>query len=325
MFRAIALTLLIATSAAAQVPDEMSVTKPVPKFRNDSYGPHQRHVFDLWQAKSDKPTSLLIFFHGGGFVGGDKWTLHRPMLDAALETGISVASANYRKSSHAIAPASMLDGARLVQFVRLNAKRYNIDPNRIALCGNSAGAGITLWVAFHNDLADPQNEDPVLRQSSRVQAAAVIGGQCSYDPRFIREVVGGRAWEHPALPMLHGIKPEEMDTPEAHKKFEEAAAITYLTKDDPPVIGWYGESAEPLKPGPNLGPNLYYPDFGKQLPGQDNPGKGIHHPKFGFHLQEKMRALGIDCEIKLRENYPNVEQRDANAEKDIVDFLKKHL
>jgi len=125
--------------------------------------------------------------------------------------------------------------------------------------------------------------------------------------------------------MLYGIKPEEMDTPEARKKYEETAAITYLTKDDPAVIGWYAESGEPLKPGPNQGPNLYYADFGKELAGYDNPGKGIHHPKFGVYLQDKMRALGVDCEIKLRADYPNAQNPGDLADKDIVNFLKKHL
>jgi acetyl esterase/lipase len=46
---------------------------PVPPTRTEvRYGPHERHVLDVWQVSSAAPTPVLIYFHGGGFVGGDK-------------------------------------------------------------------------------------------------------------------------------------------------------------------------------------------------------------------------------------------------------------
>jgi acetyl esterase/lipase len=45
---------------------------PAPTVANLKYGPHERNVLDFWQAKSDKPTPVLFFIHGGGWMGGDK-------------------------------------------------------------------------------------------------------------------------------------------------------------------------------------------------------------------------------------------------------------
>ena len=72
--------------------------------------------------------------------------------------------------------------------MRQNAIEWNFDPTRLAATGCSAGAGLSLWFGFHNDLADPDNEDPVLRQSTRLTCMAVFNGQTSYDPRFIRDL-----------------------------------------------------------------------------------------------------------------------------------------
>jgi hypothetical protein len=215
----------------------------------------------------------------------------------------------------------MLDGARAVQYLRFRAKDFNIDPKRIAVSGNSAGAGISLWTAFHDDLRQPRSRDRVARQSSRVTCACVFGAQSSYDPRFVRDVVGGRAYEHPALPMFFGITLEELDTPKAYALYEDAAAITHVSKDDPPVIMYYTEPKADLAPGPNTGPKLFYPDFGKPLEGYDKPGWGIHHPKFGDALKDVLTPLGIECVLIHRDDLPQgVDPRDE-ANRQMVQFM----
>ena len=47
-------------------------SKPKPDLADFKYGPHERNVLDLWKAKSDQPTPLVVFIHGGGFRGGSK-------------------------------------------------------------------------------------------------------------------------------------------------------------------------------------------------------------------------------------------------------------
>src|SRR4051794_18473810 len=173
--------LLIAPAHAQQTKERGA--KPAPDLADVKYGPHERNVLDLWKAKADRPTPLVVFIHGGGFRAGDKSGVPLPLLRRCLDAGISVASINYRFSQHAPFPAPMLDGARVVQFLRSKAGEWNLDPTKVAASGGSAGAGMSLWLGFHDDLADTSSDDPVARQSTRLTCMGVLGAQSSYDPR----------------------------------------------------------------------------------------------------------------------------------------------
>jgi acetyl esterase len=285
--------------------------RPRPDIANIRYGPHDRNVLDLWKAKpssgSDGPTPVVIFFHGGGFRTGDKLTVPARLIEQCLAAGISVASANYRLSATAAFPAPMLDGARAIQFVRKNAGELRIDPERIAAAGSSAGAGIALWVGFHDDLADPASDDAVARQSSRVTCLGVDGAQTSYDPRFIKTLIGGRAHEHPALMAFYGIKSHaDLDSPTTHKLFEDASPINYVSSDDPPAILFYVEPNAPL-------------------PADAKAGQGIHHPRFGEALQAALKPLHIECIVRHRREYRDDDNPNAAMSRDMTSFFVREF
>jgi carboxylesterase type B len=273
--------------------------KPAPDMANVKYGPHERNVMDVWKAKSDQPTPLLVFIHGGGFAAGSKDQVPAYLLNGCLASGISVAAINYRLSPEVHFPAHYMDSARSIQFARSKAKEWNIDPSRVAASGGSAGAGTSLWLGFHDDMADAKSDDPVLRQSTRLSCMVVFGAQSTYDPREIKRLIGGRAHEHPALEGFYGLKADELDSEKAHKMYEAAAPINYLTNDDPPVYALYNEPRGPL-------------------PADARPGQGIHHINFGTYLKEKMDALGIECVIRHQDENPNIAQ-------ETIAFLKKHF
>lgn len=157
-------------------------------------------------------------------------------------------------------------------------------------------------------MADPKSSDPVLRQSSRLSAMPVFHAQSSYDLRFIKRVVGGRAHEHPALLPFYGLKPGEEDTPRAHKLFEQASPITYLNRGDPPVYMFFGEPKGPLPP-------------------DAKPGEGIHHPNFGLVLKQEMDKLGIECILRHMDDFPRKsrEEIDRLRIEETLKFLQKHL
>ena len=165
--------------------------RPPPTHADVSYGAHERNKLDLWLAKSDAPTPLVVYIHGGGFVNGSKAGASPAMIRGCLDAGVSYMAINYRFRDSAPIQDILRDGALSVQFVRSKAKEYNLDPERIASYGGSAGAGTSLWLAFHPDLADPKNADPVLRQSSRLTAAGAINAQATYNTQ--RLVCDGRA------------------------------------------------------------------------------------------------------------------------------------
>lgn len=280
--------------------------KPQPDEANVRYGPYERNVLDLWKAKSDRPTPLVIYIHGGGFRSGDKSGVDARLLGRCLDAGISVAALNYRLSSQAPFPAPMLDSARAVQFLRSRASQWNLDPARFAATGGSAGAGISLWLGYHDDLANQVSDDPVARQSTRLSCMALVGAQSSYDPRVIKAEIGGRAHEHSALKPFYGLTDAELDSPRAYKMYEEASAINYVSADDPPVFLFYSEPKGPL--------------------GADAvPGKGIHHPRFGTLLKEKLDPLGVACVLRHRDDYAGQADPAELMNQEMVDFLAKHL
>jgi acetyl esterase/lipase len=272
---------------------------PRPDYANVAYGPHRRNELDVWLAKSERPTPVLIYFHGGGFIAGSKENLPAAVLAGALQAGITVVAANYRLAPEVVFPAHYLDGARAIQFTRHAAAQWHIDPRRVALTGSSAGGAMSLWLAFHDDLADATSADPIARESTRVTCAAVIVAQPTYDPRVIRQLVGESAARHPVFTKLYGLKPEEADTERAHRLYAEAAPITYLTPDDPPVFAYYGGASALPPPG-------------------SRAGEGIHHPALGVSLKEKMDAVRVECVLRRKQDGGN----PTAAE---MAFLHQHL
>lgn len=279
-----------------------------PTYRNVSYGPHERNVIDLYLVESDAPAPLYIFIHGGGFSGGDKGNIPQDLLEILLENGISVAAINYRLSGTDPYPAAMHDSTYALQFLRYNAKKWNLDPMRVAAGGGSAGGGITFWIGFRPDLADPKSDDPVKRQSTRLTCIGSWNTQSSYDPNFIRTIISGSAYAHPALQQFFRATPDEFETPRAMKIFAEASAINYVSKDSPPVFLWY-----PMPNAPMI------PDLG--------PEEGIHHPKFGQVLKEKMDKLGVECIVRYREDVPDLPPNEISGRffRELVKFVKRHF
>src|SRR5947209_6766261 len=170
----------LATVVGAAAP--AAAAPPTPTWENVRYGPHRGNVLDFWQAPSARPAPLVVFIHGGGFVGGDKVKAREsPVLRQCLDRGVHFAAINYRFRTEVPIQDVLRDCARAVQFLRSKAADWNVDKDRVAAYGGSAGAGASLWLAFHDDLADPRSADPVLRESSRLRAAGATATQFSYD------------------------------------------------------------------------------------------------------------------------------------------------
>ena len=272
----------------------------LPTHTNVLYGEHEDMVLDFWQAESDTPTPLFVWIHGGGFRGGDKNPVNQTLLKGFLEAGVSVASINYRLTHIGPYPMQMHDGARAIQFLRSKAGKWNIDPKRVAAGGGSAGSGISQWLAFHDDLADPKGDDPVARQSTRLTCALPINMQSTYDPRVVKNIIPGKAYTNAALLPFYGL-PESWDwdsdkiDAELDALIKDASPINHLTADDPPVFLIHYEKAR--KPG------------------------NIHHPNFGEYLKKAMDKLGIECIRRMDSDYPSMDE----AYKDMVRFVTRHF
>ena len=249
---------------------------------------------------------MFIWIHGGGFRGGDKRGINAYMLKRFAEHGVSFASMNYRLSDVGPYPMQMLDSARGLQTIRHRAKRYNIDPKRIACGGSSAGAGISMWLLYHDDLADKKSDDPIARQSTRISCAVSIAGQTSYDPRAIQKLFNTDQ-VHIALVTLYRMKnAKDMNRPELIKLFKDASPVNHATRGDPPLF-------------------LYYSQANKPLPVNSTGKQHIHHPKFGPFLKAKTDRLGLETVLKLREDYKSGNRNDPEIVRDQVDWVLKHF
>ena len=152
-------------------------------FTDVRYGPDQRNVLDIWLAKSAKATPLVIYIHGGGFLHNDKSKAYgMKEIDQFLAAGVSFATISYRyRTNPEGILGSLNDSKRALQFLRSKSGEYNLDKSRFGAYGSSAGAGTSLWLAFHDDMADPADPDPVLRESTRLSVAGAFATQSTYD------------------------------------------------------------------------------------------------------------------------------------------------
>lgn len=253
--------------------------KPPPTHADVAYGEHERQVFDIWLTPSKEPTPLVIYIHGGGFRGGSK-NINPHSLKTFQEAGLSVAAIHYRLSNSGPYPIMMEDAARCLQTIRSRAKEWNLNADKVACYGGSAGAGISLWLGFHDDLADPKSKDPIARQSTRITAAATTNGQSTYDLRTFRKWFGVPDLKnHTALYPFYDIKKEsDWDSPRVKRLMRDASAITHLSQDDVPVYMTYNRGDVPV---------------------DKNTAEGtwVHHVILGLKLREAMQKLGLECTV----------------------------
>ncbi len=277
-------------------PEQYADSVPKPTLSEIAYGTHQRHVLDFWKAPSDRPTPLVFVIHGGGWQGGSKERLNRFVDTAALlKEGISVVAINYRyvKNATDLKPpvkAPLHDAARALQFVRSKAEEWNIDKERIAATGGSAGACSSLWLLYHDDLADPKSKDPVARESTRLYCAAVNNAQTTLDPRQMK------AWTPNSKYGGHAFGLNNFGEFLAEREnilpwIAEYSPHALLSADDPPVYLYY------KGPAPAIGEP------------QKDP---THTANFGLKLQERCLEVGLKCELTYR-GAEKVAHKDATA------------
>ena len=316
-------TSLLAADAPAKAPAKAPTAAPTkvidPEFRkyplplepdeNVSYGSHRMQRIYFWRAKSDKPTPLLFYIHGGGWTGGDR-SVVRSMLKPALDAGISVVSVEYRNirdsmNDGLVPPVKgpMVDCARALQFTRSKAKEWNLDKTKVALAGGSAGACTSLWIAFHDDLADPNSADPIARESTRVTCAAVSGAQTTLDPKQMREWTPNSKYGAHAFGIVWDAKQKlsSFDMFYAERErilpwIKEYSPYELVSRDDPPVGLFYSTP-------PNLGKDEKDP---------------THTANFGVKLKEHCDVIKAPCELV----YPGAP--DVKHPKEI-DFIKAKL
>ncbi len=252
-----------------------------------AYGSDPLHRFDIHLPKSDTPTPLMIHIHGGGFVGGDKAQDNNGKIAQVLAQGVAYASLNYRllqdmDKEGVIKPMS--DCRRALQFLRYHAPELNLDATRVALKGGSAGAGTSLWIGLHDEMAADGGGDPVAEQSTRVLGIAVNATQATYDLIKWETVVfadygidllatvAALGMEQ-ELASFYGIDSiDQLGTPEVLAYQAEVDMLAHMSADDPPVY-------------------VHNPMMTVDAP--KNKGELYHHPYHARAVMEQAQAVGV--------------------------------
>jgi acetyl esterase/lipase len=187
---------------------------------------------DIFQPKRPvrRPTPAILWIHGGGWERGDKGGNSGAKLFAA--GGFIGASLTYRLSGDSKFPAAIEDCKCAIRFLRANAVKYGIDPERIAVAGASAGGHLALLVATADQTAGLDGSGGWPGVSSRVSAAAAWYGPTDF-------TVGEKAFERgtgraPAK-FLGGT---QTDRPDVYRR---ASPIAHVSADDPPILLVHGE------------------------------------------------------------------------------------
>jgi acetyl esterase len=272
-----------------------------PTLENVSYGTHARDVLDFWKAKSDKPTPVVIYIHGGGFYLGDKSAADDADIQKCLANGVSYASISYPYYQDVALQGIIRDHiARAVQFVRSKSAEWNIDKTKVATYGESAGAASSLWLATHDDLANPASADPVLRESTRLSAAGAIRTQATYDftkwPDVLAPEVPAktmRAWQmimiRVVLDMYHLKTQKELYSKDSEPVRHDLDMLSLMDKNDSPV-------------------------FMETLESKYKDGDLLHHSKHAKAVKTKCDSVGMECVLIL-------DSTPAGQRINVIDFL----
>ncbi|MBL9133866.1 MAG: hypothetical protein JNG86_21825 [Verrucomicrobiaceae bacterium] len=273
-----------------------------PDFTDVAYGTHERSKLDLYLAKGaeGKNTPLVVLIHGGGFRNGDKnrWGADKGTKEL-LSQGISCAALNYPFLDHMPVQDILRQCALAVQFLRSRAGEWKLDKTRFAAMGGSAGAGTSLWLATHDDLADPEASDPVRRESTRLVCAVCNSTQATYDVTRWESFLGKpkpefRTSETEAALFYHLPSFTDFATEKGKSILKECDMLSWITKDDPPLL-------------------LNNPQV---VPEPTNRGEWLHCIHHAREIHKECAADGVPC-VVLQDQ--TGEKTSATA------FLVKHL
>lgn len=191
----------------------------------------------------------------------------------------------------------MNDACRAVQFIRMNAKKWNLNPDRIAVGGSSQGALPALYVACSEDRANAMSLDPVERFSSRVTCAVAHRSQPSIDPLQMQKWVPGVKWGAPALGC----------------SFEESLARR------PELLPWIRQWSPDALLHAGAPPIYFENNWGLTQPsGVQETDYKVHSPAWALGFQALAQSAGVVCHVKFPDH-------PTEGYADLWDFIEKEL
>ena len=192
--------------------------------------------------KTDGPVPAVIYIHGGGWIGGSKGIAMLQTLPY-LEMGWAAVSVEYRMARVSPAPAAVEDCRCALRWVVRNAKRYNIDPERLVVTGESAGGHLSLMTGMLTEAAGLDNNCPSQGPNQGPAAgpephvAAIVDW---YGITDVADLLDGPNRKAYAVQWLGSA-------PNREEIARRVSPLTYVRKDLPPIMSIQGD-ADPIVP-----------------------------------------------------------------------------
>lgn len=223
-----------AASTAPTVPPGVIAHRDLPYLENG----HDRQKLDLYlPADGEGPFPVVAWIHGGGWAAGDKNGCP-PLSSGFVARGYAAVSIGYRLSGDAIFPAQIQDCKAALRWLRANAQKFQLDPNRIGVWGSSAGGHLAALLGTSGGVSEfDVGENP--GQPSHVQAVVDFYGPTDFLQMDAHAVKGATlihdSERSPESRLVGGPIRDNV------AKVQRANPITYVGKDDPPFLIVHGD------------------------------------------------------------------------------------
>ncbi len=215
---------LLAQQAAPKIPDNVRYE---PNVAYDTADPQQ--VMDIFRPSDNAVHPAILFVHGGGFRAGSRQGYTQQCIRLA-QLGYVTATADYRLAPKAPFPAAVYDVKAAVRYLRANATRLSLDPQKIGATGGSAGGHLVLFLGVTGNVPEFEGTGPNREQSSRVQCVVSMYGPSDFTKSYGRSVDAAEV-----LPLFLGGDLEHAR--EAHLR---ASPLYWVTPDAPPTLAIQG-------------------------------------------------------------------------------------
>lgn len=220
---------------------------------------------------------------------------------------------NYKKDQPISGQDSLNDSKRALQFIRYYAQSLNIKKDDIVLMGSSAGAGTSLWLALHDDMADPGNSDSVLKESTRVKGVYANVTQATYDLK---------KWP---TDVFQEYQPQGFTFQTVIDLYDEARIVPFYGMDsiaqiDSPAIVEYRKKVDMLGILSGDDPDLYLLSGEQPYQFPTTFGNLVHHPLQAKAVQKAALSVGVTVQADI----PEIGINTTNGETGLG-FMKRKL
>jgi acetyl esterase/lipase len=233
---------------------------------------------DVYLPESDQPTTAIAWFAGGGFRLRDKLLVRGSIFDQ-FHRGVAIISFEYTLADEAKWPAQAYDGKAAIRWLRSNANKFNIDPDRIFIGGASAGAILSNVVA---NSAGDKSLDEAGRENANLSDS--VSGVISFYTAADMTAHSNWPAEDSSGNFLTGCALEA-----CRSKVESASPVKYVSADSPPALLFHGM------------------------------GDVVIDYRQSILLQERLNEAGIDAQLVLRTDLVHGDRRfDEPAMSDLI-------